>query len=316
MALELSRLDRRLTSQFLLVFLAFIFWVTSVHAIDRTVNNIRVSSDQVAAAIAASPNASTQLQNYASAIGSLAMFESEGQLSVYNGSCCYGVLQMTGTNIRNTLGIGAEEFRRLPLQQQVNAWSTVMSQALSTYAPRTLASMVTFDGRSVTPSMVLACVQLGVGNCMTMIRSGRCNGFEDINGTSICDMADRIDGTTTPTTSGTAPTTGGPTGSPVSTPLTPTTVINNCITDGYGHCLSMSAAMEQGFLNGSGHSMADLRDLIQSLTVGITLLICAWLVSGLWREYTTGRASTADVIMGARSVFMIVAMILVVMTVV
>ena len=276
-----------------------------------------VTAAQVQQAVLSSPNASPLLQNYAGAVGNLAMFESGGRLSVYNGSCCYGVLQMNNSNIASIRPeVTPEVFRTWSLQQQVNAWSTIMSQALSTYAPRTLAGMATFDGRPVTPSMVLACVQLGIGNCMTMIRSGRCNGFEDINGTSICDMADRIDGTTTPTTSGTAPTTGGTTGSPVSTQLTPTTVINNCITDGYGHCLSMSAAMEQGFLNGSGHSMADLRDFIQSLTVGITLLICAWLVSGLWREYTTGRASTADVVMGGRSVLMIVAMIIVIMTVV
>lgn len=276
-----------------------------------------VNAAQVQQAILSSPNASSQLQTYAAAVGNLAMFESGGRLSVYNGSCCYGVLQMNNRNIASIVPpVTPEQFRNWSLQQQVNAWSTVMSDALRTYAARTLAGMGTFDGRPVTPSMVLACVQLGVGNCMTMIRSGRCSGFADINGTTICSMADRIDGTTTPTNSGSNPGTVTGTPAPVSNNLTPTTVINNCITDGYGHCISISAAMEQGFLTGSGRSMSDVRGFIQSLTVGITLLVCAWLALGLWREFTTGRIATADLVMGGRSVLMIAAAIFVVMTVV
>ena len=276
-----------------------------------------VTAAQVQQAILSSPNASSQLQSYAGAVGNLAMFESGGRLSVYNGSCCYGVLQMNNANIASIRpSVTPEVFRTWSLQQQVNAWSTVMSTALRTYSARTLAGMGTFDGRPVTPSMVLACVQLGVGNCMTMIRSGRCNGFADINGTTICSMADRIDGTTTPTNSGTNPGTGTGTPAPVSTNLTPTTVINSCITDGYGHCLSISAAMEQGFRTGSGRSMSDVRNFIQSLTAGITFLICAWLALGLWREFTAGRIATADLLMGSRSVLLIAGAIFVVMTVV
>ena len=276
-----------------------------------------VTASQVQQAVLSSPNASALLQSYSGAVGNLAMFESGGQLSVYNGTCCYGVLQMNNQNIASIRPkVTPEQFRTWSLQQQVDAWSTIMSEALRTYPARTLAALGTFDGRPVTPSMVLACVQLGIGNCLTMMRSGSCNGFADINGTTICSMADRIDGTTTPTNSGTNTGTGTGTPAPVSTNLTSSTVINNCITDGYGHCLSISAAMEQGFLNGSGHSMADLRDLIQSLTVAITLLVCAWLGIGLWREFTTGRIATADLIMGGRSVIMIAAMIFVVLTVV
>jgi hypothetical protein len=276
-----------------------------------------VTAAQVQQAILSSPNASAQLQGYAGAVGNLAMFESGGQLSVYNGSCCYGVLQMNNRNIASIVPpVTPAQFRTWSLQQQVNAWSTIMSDALRTYSARTLAGMGTFDGRPVSSSMVLACVQLGVGNCMTMIRSGRCSGFADINGTTICSMADRIDGTTTPTNSGSNPGTGTGSPAPVSTNLTPTSVINNCITDGYGHCISISAAMEQGFQTGSGRSMSDVRGFIQSLTVGITFLVCAWLALGLWREFTTGRIATADLVMGGRSVLMIAAAIFVVMTVV
>lgn len=277
-------------------------------------SNARVTAGQVAAAILASPNASAQLQSYANAIGNLAMFESGGQLSVYNGSCCYGVLQMTGTNIRETLHISPEQFRNLPLQAQVNAWATVMSQALRTGVPARLSSMTTFDGRPVTPSLVLACVQLGVGNCLTMIRSGRCNGFADINGTDICEMADRIDGTTRPpnTTPPSTPTTGS---GWTTTPQNPTAPLQGCLTDGYGNCMSLSQAMENGFESGSGFSMTELRNVIQMLTVAITFLICASMLLAMWKQFTDGRIASAELLMGVRQVTMVAGIILIVLTV-
>ncbi|WP_234267244.1 DUF3262 family protein [Hydrogenophaga sp. NFH-34] len=304
---------------------ALLYWVrqalmvsTSVLALVSSIvcaqSNTRVTADQVAAAIMASPNASSQLRGYADAIGSLAMFESGGRLDVYNGSCCYGILQMTGTNIRDTLHISTEQFRNLPLQDQVNAWATVMSQALRTSAPAQLAAMTTFDGRPVTPSMVLACVQLGVGNCLTMIRSGRCEGFNDRNGTSICEMADRIDGVTRPPVTNPSPSPTPGTGWTL-TPQTPNTALQNCLTDGYGNCMSISAAVEAGFENGSGVSMSQLRNTIQMLTVAITFLICASMLLAMWRQYADGRIATADLWMGVRQVSMVASIILIVLTV-
>ena len=277
-------------------------------------SNTRVTAGQVTAAILASPNASAQLQSYANAIGNLAMFESGGQLSVYNGSCCYGVLQMNTRNIATiSPPVTPEQFRQLPLQQQVNAWATVMSDALRTGVPARLASMTTFDGRPVTPSLVLACVQLGVGNCQTMIRSGRCNGFADINGTDICEMADRIDGVTRPpSTNPTTPSTG--TGWSV-TPQTPGTALQNCLTDGHGNCLSMSQAIESGFESGSGFSMSELRNVIQMLTVAITFLICASMLLAMWKQFTDGRIASAELLMGVRQVTMVAGIILIVLTV-
>jgi hypothetical protein len=241
------------------------------------------------------------------------MFESGGRLSVFNGSCCYGVLQMNTANIASLRPpITTEAFRQLPLQDQVNAWSTVMSQALRTSAPAQLAAMTTFDARPVTPSLVLACVQLGVGNCLTMIRSGRCEGFNDRNGTSICDMADRIDGVTRPpNTNPTNPSTGW-----TLTPQTPNTPLQNCLTDGYGNCMSISQAIEAGFSNGSGFTMSQLRNFIQLLTVAALLLISASMLLAMWRQYVDGRIVTADLAMGARQIGMIVAIIFIVLTVV
>lgn len=293
---------------------ALVLASSAVLAIERTVNDTVVTAEQVAAAIAASPNASAQLQSYASAVGSLAMFESGGQLSVFNGSCCYGVLQMNTSNIASIRPpITTEEFRRLPLQQQVNAWSQIMSDALRTTAPSMLAAMETFDGRPVTPGMILACVQLGVGNCLTMIRSGDCDGFSDRNGTSICEMADRIDGVdSSPVTT---PTTPGPGSGWTLTPLPPNTPLQGCLTDGYGNCIPLSEAIESGFEDGSGFSMSQLRSAIQMLTVAITFLICASMLLSMWRHYTDGRIATAQMLMGTRQVMLVAGIVLIVLTV-
>ncbi|MBX7020728.1 hypothetical protein EX238_21000, partial [Providencia rettgeri] len=151
-----------------------------------------VTATQVADAIRNSPNASPWLKANADAVGRLAMFESSGQLDVYNGSCCTGILQMNKKNIRKYAETSPEDFKTWDLQSQVDAWSKLTTEAMQARAPKTLAGLGTFDGREIDGDMVLACVQLGIGNCQKMINSGSCNGFADINGTTICKMADRI----------------------------------------------------------------------------------------------------------------------------
>ena len=74
-----------------------------------------VTAAQVADAIRNSPTASPWLRANADAVGSLAMFESGGRTDVYNGSCCYGVLQMNRANIRRYAQVSYEEFRNWPL---------------------------------------------------------------------------------------------------------------------------------------------------------------------------------------------------------
>jgi len=82
---------------------------------------VAVTAAQVAQAVLNSPNASPELKQYATAIGNLAInVESSGNATVYNGTCCCGVLQMTQTNIQNILHISPSQYRQLDLQDQVN----------------------------------------------------------------------------------------------------------------------------------------------------------------------------------------------------
>lgn len=275
--------------------------LVSVVAVAATV----VTAAQVADAIRNSPNASPWLKANAEAVGRLAAFESSGRLDIYNNSCCYGILQMNTRNIAKYADTTPADFMTWDLQRQVDAWSKLTSTALNSRAPRTLAGMGTFDGREVDGDLVLACVQLGIGNCQTMINSGTCNGFADINGTTICHMADRIRGnagnpggsngaTTTPGTGGAGSAGGSYTPSP-----------DPCIRDGNG-CMSMTQSMESGFNAGAGVSMRDLRSLIFAATTALVIMIMISLLSGLWRNYANGVIEKAELVQQVQKATMIV----------
>ena len=236
------------------------------------VNAATVTADQVKAAILASQTASAQMKSYASAIGSLAMIESSGNTAAYNGSCCYGVLQLNTANIQQeAMGAGfkPQDFQNLPLQTQVNAWAKVMSPMLDSYAVKALQALGVFDGHPVDAAMALACAQLGAGNCMRMIISRSCSGFSDSLGTTICKMADKIAGRPTPQTpprpaNRSTPGTGTGTGSGLGASPSP------CSGSG---CGSASRTVTEGFHQGSGVNVTDLRGVIQAICVAVTLLV-------------------------------------------
>lgn len=264
-----------------------------------------VTTEQIAAAVRASPTASQWLRDNAAAVANLAVrVESSGETTAYNGSCCYGVLQMNRTNIRAYTSLTPEQYRAADLQTQINAWVRLTDDALRAAAPSALTGMATFDGRVVDGNLVLACVQLGIGNCQTMLDSGRCNGFADRNGTTICSMADRLAGTTTPTTpgtgGGTTPGTGPGTGTaiPVYTPP--------CVRDGAGNCLSITAALEQGFEQGSGTTMSNMKSTIYAIVAALVLMVMMACIAGLWKQYGRGRMPTVNLILNVKSVLMVV----------
>lgn len=280
--MRLPKLKSKINSWFLLNFSGIVIAATVVSAV------------QVADAIRNSPSANAWLRDNADSVGRLAMFESSGRLDVYNGSCCYGVLQMNNANIRAYAGVSPAVFQTWSLDQQVNAWSQLTVAALAAKAPTALANMNSFDGRAVNGEMVLSCVQLGIGNCQRMINSGSCNGFADINGTTICSMADQVSAGA----AGPAPVTPS-----TPKPTTPSTSSGGtykpsekpCISQG-GDCLSATQAMEQGFNSGSGVSMAQMRKTIIAVTVSLIALFTVYLVSNVWINYSKGIIEKAELV--------------------
>lgn len=235
-----------------------------------------VTVADIAAAIQNSPTASTWLKQNAQAVAQLAInVESGGNTTAFNGSCCYGVLQMNTRNIAKYAKVTPEQYRQLDLQQQVNAWAELTTDALQSAAVRNLLSLGTFDGRPVDGNLVLACVQLGIGNCQTMINSGKCSGFADRNGTTICSMADKIAGTNTGGSSG-GNTGGSGAGGSMDTP---------------GRA---SVSMAEAFAQGSGMEMSVLKRNLQIIGISAVALILAAGLGGMWQMFSMGRMSTAD----------------------
>ena len=254
-----------------------------------------VSSSDITQAIQNSPNASAWLKQNAQAVANLAInVESGGNTSAFNGSCCYGVLQMNRTNIAKYAGVTPEQYRQLPLQAQIDAWSQLTADAMRSGVVRQLIGLGTFDGRAVDGNLVLACVQLGIGNCQRMINSGSCRGFADSNGTSICDMAARMangrptnPGNTNPPGNGSG-STGGNGGTGLSG--------NSCPRDVTGACMEVSAAMQQGFLQGSGIQMPSLKQMLLAGSGAFFFLVTASAFSGLYGRYTSGRVATGELV--------------------
>lgn len=237
-----------------------------------------VTAAEVANAVRSSPTASTFLRNHADEIGALAIrVESGGNTNAYNGSCCYGVLQLNTANILAS-GYSVAQYRAASLQDQVNAWSRIQSQALRDPAIQRLQRMSTFDGQPVDAAMLISCAQLGQGNCRRMIESGRCNGFADSNGTTICDMAATMRaaiGGAGPVGGGTGSGSGGTGGTGGGGGYTP---------GGVG----TSATTGQAFELGSGVSMDHVSQSIKLVAAAIVLIWLSWSASGTWGLFMKG----------------------------
>ncbi|WP_382225307.1 hypothetical protein [Hydrogenophaga atypica] len=226
------------------------------------------------------------------------------------------MLQMNTDNIYSTLKIKPDVFRNLPLQDQVNAWATVMSEALKYPGINKLQALGTFDGRVVDGNLVLACVQLGIGNCDKMRKSGSCSGFADINGTTICKMADKIAGGTASSTVGSVAQTGSQ--DPYSNgalPRPPQMFFNNCVRNSAGECSSLTDAINSGFQQGSSVSPASLRFTIQGLTMAITFLVVASMMLSLWRGYSRGVIEHGAFIYSTKRLFLIVIAMVIVLSI-
>lgn len=146
------------------------------------------SAQEITNAVNASP-LRDELKATSCSLGGLGRFESGGNTGIYNGSCCTGIFQLNNRNVRDYAGVDRATFGCMSLQEQVDAWARLTNDGYNTGVVRRLTEMGVFDGRRVDASFIAACIQLGVGNCQTMVNSGRCSGFADSNGTTICDMA-------------------------------------------------------------------------------------------------------------------------------
>ena len=284
-----------MNSRFLHFLLALMLLLAGLNAAQAakpsyTASDRIVSAAELASAISSSPRLSQFLSGNIQSIVALGLgVESGGHTSVYNGLCCYGVLQMSDSNIRaysrRMYGreFGGETYRNLPLQQQIDMWVNLTVDGESSYGFRELGRMAargeTFNNQPVDFAFRLACIQLGIGHCEDMVRSGRCDGFKgDANGVNICDMANAIRrrmGQQTYPYSG-----GGGSTRPIPE--------FKCRRNADGSCMSVSEAMRAAFREGSGVEMETLRKVLRILLMGTALLAAGSGTLTAWQSYSKG----------------------------
>jgi integrating conjugative element protein (TIGR03758 family) len=241
---------------------------------------VTVTSAQVAAAIGNSP-LSPELKRYAADIGKLAVnVESGGNLGVYNGTCCTGVLQVNRGGLKTYCHCTPEEYANMGLQQQVDVWAKVTNANADNATVRQLMALGSFGGKPVTGAMVLSCIQIGPGNCAKTVKAGTCatSAGSDGNGNNFCDFAAKVDGT-----AGNAPvavdygaTPSGATPSGAAPPLLPN--VN------YRY-----PSVGEAFLAGAGVNPAQTKEAILSALSVAMFLWTAWVALAQYLSWRKGR---------------------------
>ena len=235
---------------------------------------VTVTAAQVAAA--ANSPLNPNLKAYAADIGKLAInVESGGNLGVYNGTCCTGVLQVNRSGLKTYCHCTPEEYANMGLQQQVDVWAQVTNANADNATVRQLMGLGSFGGQPVTGAMVLSCIQIGPGNCAKTVNAGICatSAGSDGNGNNFCDFAARIDGAT-----GSAPVAVGYGNAPsgAAPPLLPNA--------NYQH-----PSVEEAFLAGAGVDVARTKGAILSALSVAMFLWTAWVALAQYLSWRKGR---------------------------
>ena len=238
-------------------------------------SKVMVTAAQVAAAVANSP-LSPALKAYAADIGNLAInVESGGNLGVYNGTCCTGVLQVNTGGLKTYCQCTPQEYAHMSLQQQVDIWAQVTNVNANNATVRQLMGLGSFGGHPVTGAMVLSCIQIGPGNCAKTVSAGTCatSAGSDGNGNNFCDFAAKINGGT-----GSSPVMVGDGGtqSGAAPPLLPAA--------NYQY-----PSVEEAFLAGAGVDVGQSKDAILSALSVAMFLWSAWVALAQYLSWRKGR---------------------------
>jgi len=133
------------------------------------------SAADVANAIRNSPYANSTLKDAACDFGGAAQSESGGNLCSDNGNN-YGILQLTRGNLPS--GMTHEEYKNLPLQQQIDIWAKQVGNSNASGAYKALEGYngQTLDGVPITSGTLAACFQFGPLICKNDLAFIQANG--------------------------------------------------------------------------------------------------------------------------------------------
>ena len=153
----------------------------------QTCTSTNYSASEIAAAVAASPNANSILKNSSCTWGGAGRSESGGNLCASNGNN-FGVLQLNRSNLPPSVTPAAYESESL--QQQVDTWAAQVGNSnTSSTGYQTLASAQassqSIGNTPVTSGMLAACFQFGPAICnndVAALQAGQpCGGANPVN---------------------------------------------------------------------------------------------------------------------------------------
>jgi hypothetical protein len=192
-------------------------------------NNGTVSNSDIAAAMQKVGFSQSFAQAAANASSNVE--DRTGQLAIYNGSCCTGLLQMNQTNLGKYCSCTSTQYAGMTLDQQVQIWANFERDQLNSPGIKGLDALVakgttTFDGQPIDDALKIGCTQPGIGFCQQMVAAGVCGTYGIQSGLTICQFATKIRqgpgniGNTTAQTSGTANSANEDAGSAMQSPYT------------------------------------------------------------------------------------------------
>lgn len=188
---------------------AAVFVVLSAQAGVVTITSNIVSANDIATAITNSTTTSDFMkQNSALFAGIAVNQESQAgsgtsNIGLYNGLCCYGVLQMSTENIAKygaqygiTSGVA---YASSDLQTQIDIYGQYeaaqeksiagVMQVAASGTGGTLMADDDGDTTRIDASYIVACTQIGVGYCNAAYKANDCKEAVDGGNVSICEYA-------------------------------------------------------------------------------------------------------------------------------
>lgn len=125
--------------------------------------------------------------------------ENASQQTGLHNDCCTGLMQMNQGNLRKFCGCTPEQYAQMSVQQQIDVYGRYFSSTQDAWGMQQLRQMMqsgqTLGGHKIDGITLVACAQMGTGNCAAAVKNG-CSSLALGQGgdghVNVCTMADKV----------------------------------------------------------------------------------------------------------------------------
>ncbi|MDE2579116.1 MAG: hypothetical protein KGL46_09945 [Hyphomicrobiales bacterium] len=125
--------------------------------------------------------------------------EDPSQQTGLHNSCCTGLMQMNQSNLKQFCGCTPEQYAQMSAQQQIDVYTKYFNSIQNTPGMTEMQKLAdsggTLGGHKIDEFDVIACAQMGPGNCAAAIKNG-CSSLALGQGgdgsVNVCTMADAV----------------------------------------------------------------------------------------------------------------------------